>query len=400
VARNELEKTAPLAVQPVRWMACTSVSCYYRIIHRIRAWGALPRRRGPALVVANHQHEIESPIIVSDLAIRSFSWRWPIFTVSSRRMWEPGFFAERIPWLAIARGVNLGKLFSSIGMQPIENELHTRPLVSIAYMLSERHGDLRVETIFRDRVLERFPPEVRTLRDILRPAHFLLSRAPVKLTDVLEPYRAEALQRTRDELETDIAHFENLARDGATIFLTPEGFYSGDGKMQRLRGILARLTPLAKIWLAGVSYDPYAERRLTMLYRVVKARDDLPLEAQLKAVRPVTATALLCTWLAARDGAFTFDEALAALTSKRDELPAIAFIVQELRTNSDTVLRSVLENMVRLGTLRAQAGRYRLTDARRHPQFPRTTDMIAYQYNFHTETLEGLAALARATATA
>jgi hypothetical protein len=390
VAVNELKRTAPLAAQPLRWMAVLSVSSYYRLAYRIRAWGSLPHRRGATLVVANHQHEIESPVIVADLAIRSFSWRWPIFTVSSRRMWEPGFFAERVPWLVMLRGVNLGPLFSSIGMQPIENELHTRPLVSIAFALSRRHGDLETRVVFRERVLERFPESVRTLRDILRPPQFILARSPVKLTDVLDPYRTEIMRQMRAELEADIGHFERLQKSGATIFLTPEGFYSGDGKMQRLRGILARLAPLAPAWLAGVSYDPYAERRLTMLYRVLPAREDLPLDVQLKAVRPVTASALFCTWLSGIDRPFTLEEARAALTASVQALPQHAFLIPELRRNPGVPLRAILSNMQRLETLRKDGNRYHVTDARRHPQFPRTTDMIAYQTMFHAETIEGL----------
>ena len=387
---SELESTAPLYLQPIRWAAVLSVSGYYRIAYRIRAQGGLPHRRGSTLVVANHQHEIESPVIVADLTVRSLSWRWPIFTVSSRRMWEPGFFAERIPWLKILRGTNVGWLFSSIGMQPIENELQTRPLVSLAYTFEKRHGDLPVAAVFRERALERFPASVRTLGDLLRPEHFALSRTPVKLTDLLEPYRSQALEMTREELEGDITHFERLARDGATIFLTPEGFYSGDGKMQRLRGILSRLSPLTDIWLAGVSYDPYVEPRLVMLYRVTQARRDLPLDAQLKAVRPITASALLCSWLAGRDAPFSASEAAAAVEAALQQLPRNANVVPELRERLLPAVQSVLDGMVKLKTLQNLDGTYALTAQRTHPQFPRTSDMIAYQANFQAETLDGL----------
>ena len=127
---TEALSVSPAWVQPMRWCAIASVSAYYRIACRIRGWGRLPSRRGPTLVIANHQHEIEASVIVSDLTIRSLSLRFPIFTVSSRRMWEPGFLAERLPWLApVLRPYNLGWLFEALGMQPIENELHTRSLV-------------------------------------------------------------------------------------------------------------------------------------------------------------------------------------------------------------------------------------------------------------------------------
>ncbi|MGH8163415.1 MAG: hypothetical protein ACREP1_03670, partial [Rhodanobacteraceae bacterium] len=133
------------------------MATYYSLRYRVRGWGRLPRRRGPALVIANHQHELESPAIVALLAVQCFAWRYPIFTVSSRRMWEPGFLAERIPWLRFAlRGVNLGWLFSAIGMQPIENELHARPLASLAYTLRAVHGDLPLCEVLRERTARSF----------------------------------------------------------------------------------------------------------------------------------------------------------------------------------------------------------------------------------------------------
>jgi hypothetical protein len=372
-------------------MAIVCTAAYYRIAYRTRGWGSLPKRRGPTLLLANHQHDIESAVIVADNSFRSFSWRWPIFTVSSRRMWEQGFFAERIPWLTMMRGVNLGFLFEWVGMQPIENDLAARPFVSLAIALVSKHGNLPLETVFRERVTDQLPSHVRTLQDILDPARFSLARTFVKLNEVNEPYRAELLQLTRDELEADIAHFERLSRAGATIFLTPEGVYTIDGKMLRLRGILARLAPLAQIWLAGISYDPYDDRRLTMLYRVRKSVPNLPLDLQLKATRPVTTSALLCTWIVQRDVAtFTFDDARRGVVALLASLPSSAFVVPELRPRLDASIRRVLSNMQRLGTIRFENRAYTVTHARRHPLFPKTVDMIAYQANFHAETLEGL----------
>lgn len=368
------DRVAPLYLQPIRWMAVISVSSYHRIAFRIRSWGTLPHRRGPAIVVSNHQHEIESPVIVADLAMRSLSWRRPIFTVSSRRMWEPGFFAERVPWLTVLRTTNLGWLFGSIGMQPIENELQQRPFASVAHSLAP-HGALGVGEVFTEKALERFPADVRTIHDILAAKHFAFARSYVRMNELKEPYKSEIMQRTRDDIERDIAHFENLARDGATIFLTPEGFYSGDGKMQRMRGILPRLQPLTKTYLAAISYDPFDERRLTMLYRVAPAVDGVPLDVQLKALRPITTSALVCTYLA--DHRDASDQAvLESVRKQLAALPAHAFVVPELRDRTEESVRRVL------GHLRERGGT--------HPQFHAKVDMIDYQRNFHEETLEGL----------
>lgn len=384
------ERAVAFAMHVARWTAYFSVSGYYGTVCRIRRWGSLPRRRGPSLVVANHQHEMESPVIVAALAIQSLMLRRPMYTISSRRMWEPGFFAERIPWLQpVMRTVNLGWLFAGIGMQPIENELHSRPFVSIAHALHVAHGDLPASSVFRERALTRIPG-VASIADLLAPQHFVAARSVVSLSELREPYRAEMLAHTRAQLDADIAHFEDLVRSGATVFLTPEGFYSGDGKMQRLRGILGKLAPLARIYIAAISYDPFVGRRLSMLYRVREAAPGFALEADLKRTRPVTTSALLGTWLRERTSNLREDDAIRAVTSQLRELPGEAFIDPDLARDPARMTRAALSGMTRLRILRREGDSYVLTQTRRHPEFPRTEDMIAYQANFHAETLDGL----------
>ena len=381
------------AMHPVRWAAYFFAGGYYRTFYRVRGWGSLPRTRGPKLLVANHQHEMESAVIVAMQATSALMWRTAMYTVSSRRMWEPGFFAERIPWLRpLMRTVNLGWLFSGIGMQPIENELHSRPFVSVAYMLTGLHGDLPVTSVFKERVHDRLRG-VGTLSDILAPRNFDLARTPVSLSDLLDPYRAEMLAATREQLNADIAHFEDLVRRGGTVFLTPEGFYTGDGKMQRFRGILARLAPLATIYIAAISYDPFVGRRLSMLYRVRPASSTVPLETDIKSARPVTTSALIGTWLHERDGSFDAEAAQRAVRESIGALPKAAFVDPELARDPAAMTRKALTGMLRLGILRSDGEQYSKTATHRHAQFPRTDDMLAYQANFHAETLEGLRAV-------
>lgn len=326
------------------------------------------------------------------MTIRVGAWRYPIFTVSSRRMWEPGFFAERIPWLGpVLRSLNFGWLFSALGMQPIENELHVRPFVSVAFALSARHPGLAASEAFTQSALERLPRSVERVDDLLRPSHFLVSRSRVKLTEVREPFRKEIMDLTREQVDADLTHFETLQRGGASIFLTPEGHYSGDGKMQRLRGALSRLAPHAEIWLAGISYDPFVGRRLSMLYVVTRAAADVPLDAQLKRVRPVTTSALLGSWLHEHGPtSFTPLDARAALQRALAELPSRAFVDPELERMPKRMLARALEGLERLGIVRRDGDSLRLCERRVHPQFPRTTDIVEYCYNFHGETLQGL----------
>lgn len=305
-------------------------------------------------------------------------------------MWEPGFLAERIPWLVFLRSVNLGWLFSAIGMQPIENELHVRPFVSVAFAMSGRHGDLPVRAVFLPSSLERLPESVRTLGDLLCAKHFQLGRSRVKLTEIAEPYRKELLEMTRRQIEEDLNHFETLQRNGASIYLAPEGFYSGDGKMQRFRGALPRLAPVAEIWLAGISYDPFVDRRLSMLYRVAAAEPEVPFDVQLKRLRPVTVSAVLGSWVYQRpERPFTFAEARDAVAAALRDLPSSLFVEPELRRDPQSMVRSALAGMLRLGITRSRGDGFELAETRVHPQFPRTSDIVAYQFNFHQETLQG-----------
>jgi hypothetical protein len=275
-------------------------------------------------------------------------------------------------------------------MQPIENELNARPFVSVAILLMQRYGDLDVKEVFLETARERFPQSVRTLKDLVGAKHFSLGRTRVKLTELNETYRKEVLAMTREQVDADLAHFENLQRSGASIFLTPEGSYSGDGKLQRFRGALPRLAPLAQIWLAGISYDPFVGRRLSMLYHIVKAEADVPLEIQIKRVRPVTTSALLGMWLCSSSlRRFSEQEACVAVETALHSLPKHLFIDPELRRRPRAMVRRALEGLLRLGIASRQGDRYELTETRRHPQFPRTADIVEYQFNFHRETLEG-----------
>lgn len=381
------ERVSGFLIQPVRWLGGICISSYYRIAYRTRGWGALPRKRPPSLLVANHQHEMESAIIVADQTLRSLTWRNPINTISSRRMWEPGFFAERIPWLRpLFRTANLGWFFAGLGLQPIENELHARPFVSIAYALRQTHGDLPAAHVFSERAIARIPG-VTTLSELLGAANFDIARGVVKINELNDPYRAEILAQTRSQLEVDIANFEQLMRRGATVFLTPEGFYTTDGKMQRFRGILSRLAPMARIYAVGISYDPFIEGRFTMLYRVREADPDIPLETSIKRTRPVTVSALLGTWLHNCKTAFSEDEAVAAVRAQLAELPEHLFVDPDLVRDPARMTRTALAGMTKLGMLDRFGMRYALTDRRRHSQFPKTDDLIAYQANFHAETL-------------
>ncbi len=55
---------------PVRFAAITSNYVWDHLAYRVRSWGRLPRRRGATLLIANHQHDFESPAIVSTTTVQ------------------------------------------------------------------------------------------------------------------------------------------------------------------------------------------------------------------------------------------------------------------------------------------------------------------------------------------
>ncbi len=315
-------------------------------------------------------------------------------------MYEPGFLADRLPWLSfLLRRVNAGQLFIALGMLPLENELGSRALAAFAWAAQRRHGVLALSEIFGERVATRFPPGT-TSSDLWRPQFFSQARNVVKVSTVREPYRREILDETRTDVERDLARLEHVVRRGGTFYLTPEGHYTFDGRMRPMRGAIERLAPLATVYLYGVSYDPFVAKRLSMLYRVVRLPEGAEpwmtrMTKTLAAIRPVTTSQLLGTWLHAQAGSFTLAEAASAVERAMTALPPALFIDPELRRNPRKMVRAALPLMVKWQILERDGDRYRVAAQRRHPQFPFVEDILAYQYRFLEETLDN-AAYARA----
>jgi hypothetical protein len=370
-------------------LTCAIRQPLFTLRMRVRQFGRLPRRRGPAVLIANHQHEDESEIVV-ERAFLQGPWR-PLFTASSRRMYEPGFFAVRMPWLApLMRDVNAGPLFMTLGMLPLENELSSRPLRSIALDVHARHGDLPLELVFRGEPLATAPPGATKLSDLLKPAAFLAGETRVKLAHVLEPYRRELLDALRAGVDEDVARIVDVVRRGATFFVTPEGFYSTDGRMRPLKGIVDHLTPIAHVWFAAIAFDPFRGRRLSMLYRIVEPADRDDLGTSLAAARPVTTSALLAAWIDSVGLPFDRSEARDGVRRLRDELPPAAFVDPELLADSDRCVDDALANLIARGTLVRDGALLRSSQRRTDRRFPGVRDVVAYQAAFLSETIAAL----------
>ncbi len=359
----------------------------YRALRlRVRQWGRLPFRRGPTILVANHQQEDESEVVVLRALVQG-PWNKPIFTASSRRMFEPGFLAGRLPWTApLTAKLNMGPFFRSIGLNPLENQLSSRPLVSLAHEVRLAHGDLPLATVFRDEVLATLDPDARRLSDLERSSRFAAGQRLTKLSALHEPYRREALAALRAGVDADIAHIVEIVRRGATFYVTPEGFYSTDGRLHPLKGIIEKLIGLGEIWFAAIAFDPFRGKRLSMLYRVVRPLlpDDLP--TSLAAARPVTTSALVAAALQRLPERFSGEELTRHASGLRDALPGLAFVDPEFDANRAGAVREALGKLLAGGALAADGDGYRRSGPYTDPHFPEVTDLIAFQAIFFAET--------------
>ena len=360
---------------------------------RIRHWGALPDPRGPTVLITNHQHLDEGEIIFSSVFLRNPTI--PLIAVNSRRTFETGFFAARLPWTAaFTRGYNPTAFWLQCGLLPIENHLHSRALISLAEEVRVRHGDMPLATIFPDDVLAKLDLTGCNLGDLWTPAYFARAQETVKLGSLKQPYRREALENFRTTMAADIASVVQHVRDGATFYVTPEGDFSHDGKMRPMRnGLTDAVLPVADPWLCAIAYDPFRGARLSMLYRIVQPANPDDLGASLAAARAVTTSAVLATYLTTVTAPFAATDAQYAVRQCLDALPDNVFADPELQRDPDAAVSEALTVLVRMRILGADGPRYRLNDARIDPRFPHVADMVTFQKNMLEETLASAASL-------
>lgn len=361
---------------------------------RVRQWGRLPLWRDATVMIANHQYEDESEIIVERQYLQG-PWHKPPHSLGSRRMFEPGFFALRLPHTkAFTRTLNVGPLLRGLGFYPIENQLATRPLISLADAVRAVHGDIELSTVFADNALATVTG-ARVLSDLWHSAHFTAAQEPVKLTRLREPYRGETLALTRTTFDRDVADIVAAVRSGATFYITAEGFYSTDGRMTRLKGILRHVTPIADPWLAAIAFDVFRPGRLSMLYRIVRPLVPADLDASLAAARPLTASAVVAAFIVAQSSSFRADDAVAAVTATIAALPSTAFVDPEFATDLKQSTRDILAALVVRGALRRNGDVYDRGEPPTDKNFPLVTDMLAYQANFGNETIAAAVRVAK-----
>ena len=380
----------PPTAGPLQAFAMAVIHPYYLSFYRIRGWGRLPRRRGATLLISNHQHDLDTTALIMRLSVQG-PWMRPIYCAGSRRLFEPGFMDVRLRWIAaLVRLVDWSWLFGLLGVLPIENELRRRSLASLAWTVHARHGDVPIAEVFRDGTVPLAVGSNGTPR-----LSWLFSPSPVSaagkryvsIASMLDPYKSEMIAQERLLVGEDLARIESVLRAGGTLYLTPEGRYTKDGRIGRFRASLARLAPLASIYVLALSYDPFAGKRFSLLYRVVPALDRSDLRASMAAPRPITVSQVLATWLRGRDGAFAADAAVAGVSALVRSLPGSVFVDPELSADPERMARGAIKELTQLHILLPDGDGYRLSTERKHPQFPDVVDIVAHQANFLEETL-------------
>lgn len=383
---------------PLRIASGMSMLSYLRSAYRIRFWGKLSPKRGPALVIANHQIDLDLMHEIASFVLRG-GWGTPVLCACAKLMYEPGFMAVRIPWMWRAlKNVNFGWLFEGMGLMPLENELQSRSIGRWAWAAQRRHGILPLAEIFKPAVLESTGFAGLNTDDLFTSQYFKTAQETyVRLSDLVVAYRKEAFDEMKAGVEQDLQRIENALRRGATFLVTPEGEYTTTGLMLPFRGIWDRLLPVVEdVYVTGISYDPFVGKRLAQYYRIVLASSKSTALDELKAARPVTVSALISEWLVSRSGSFTEEEAASAIAARAASLPRELFIEPRLARNPRGMAVRAARRMAQLGILERSGGRYTLGSKRTHPQFPGVEDIVTFQARFFGQTLEGLQARASA----
>ena len=361
--------------------------CYLPFKVRVRQWGGLPANRGATVLITNHQYVNEGEIVISRIFLTQ-PWK-RLVMVNSRRTFETGFMAARLPWTApFTRHLNPTGLWERFSILPVENHLFSRTLLSLAEEIRAAHGDLTLEDILPAERVAALGLSGRRLAELWSMACFFKAQATVKIAYLRDPYRREALEHFRATSAADIARIVETIRDGATFYVTPEGDFSRDGRMHRMRGgITEMVLPVAQPWFCAIAYDPFRGRRLGMLYRIVRVTDTTDLGTALAAARPLTTSALLASVLSERTEPLSVGAAIAAATAQLRALPSNVFVDPELARDVAGCIAEALTGLVGLGAARISDETYVLTDRRVDARLPHIADMIDYQKNVFEETL-------------
>jgi MFS family permease len=384
----------------LRLLVALILRVYVSLQYRVEAWGRLPRRRGGTLVVANHAHDLEGMVVPQLLF-----WFSPLgratYSAGSQRIFEPGFLATRTPGplARVLAGASVAGIVSALGVRPIENMVRARPFLSLAYEVYGRHGNLKLGDVFTDEALASVKSgrDVRSLRlgDVWRPALLPFAQTMMAFSALREPYRREARSAVRPRVEAQLSVLEDILRGGGTLYLTPEGRYTDDGRLSRFRAAYDLLWPLSeRVYIAATAYDPFLPGRMRMLLRFLPVRPVRDLRMALLAARPVTVSQVISKVLLDAEGPRLAQELEDASLDLLMRLPGTAFLSPDLAASPRSTVRRALSHMVRQGHIEEGERGFSVAACRTDPRFPNVPDMVSYQAVHFEETEQALQASA------
>lgn len=405
--------------RPAAWLVAGALAAFTSTTNRVRVYGRVPRGTRSLLVVSNHVHDLDGALVPPRLFLAD-PWRAHVRAAGAQRLFEPGHLAPLAPaWLRpFLYGFNVGPAIAFLGALPIESDPRRRALRSLAWEILRTHGDVRWRDVLNADCLGALGAKLgldgadlgkRRVRDAFRPRLGPVADEPVPLADLREPFRSEVGRATRSRVEGQLARIETALAAGDTVYITPEGRLTPDGRVQRLREILDRLLPRAgRVIFAALAYDTFTPGQLGIHLRWVEPGDAdrrARLHLSLAAARPVTASQVAAAALVRLGGDTSEKEWVAACAGLAESLPERAFLVPELRGAGarrryarvirHMAARGLVERISTAGSdarapepVHADGPLYRLREGARDPRFPHVGDIVAYQASMLGQTLE------------
>jgi hypothetical protein len=209
-----------------------------------------------------------------------------------------------------------------------------------------------------------------------------------------EPFRSEIRTLLRQEIQEDLGVVCDALRAGSTVYLTPEGEMTRDGRSGRLRLALDRLWPVARtVWLAAVSSDPWVGRRMVLHVHYAPAPERERLLPDLHRRRVITWAHLLARAITAHPEGGSVESLLGDLTEASSRLAALDAIMTREAKNPTADWPRRLHRAVHRGVVLADGHNWRPGPFRHDPRMPHIPDVPAA---WAAELDETLAALSEA----
>ena len=249
------------------------VDVVIRSLYRIHVTGLENHSHSPStLVVTNHQHDADGPIIASMLLDRhgvvphgTLPW-----FVAREDLFRRGFLAEYletwpVPLREPMRWLWLGWFLRFMQARPMRR-IPERSLHEVLEDVLRVDGDLPLETVLRPAWRRRVEALAGGRCDSLRVTDVLRRRRYRDLLAYRNGLRRLTLRRFRSlkpgqrrVIDEQLALFTRLLDRGETVLLAPEGAISLDGRFHEMRNALPALVQRprnpARVLPVGITHD-------------------------------------------------------------------------------------------------------------------------------------------------